>query len=109
MKAKEFADKHGLTRLLGIDSENKVELGYFKHNVEYNKEKYEVVTLSRDFSLFISNLGINERRAFLKAVYDEMVTENVHFIHLVHQSKHLLFTLVGSPTSVVTFHVEQRA
>ena len=108
MKFTEFVEESGLTEVLGFDPEKKVDLGYFEHNIVRDNFKYTVLTLSKDFSLFLSNMTPETRYSFVKAMYDFYNHKDTSILHLVHQNKHLLVTLVhGSADPIL--HVEQRA
>lgn len=104
MNFQEFAEKHSLVEMAEIESgKAKVSFGYFMHTVE----TVEVVTLSKDTSLFLSDMFPEVRRDFVFALVEETHSQGNVF-HLVKDpNQHILCTLVDNGTKKI-LHIEKR-
>ena len=108
MNFQEFAEKHSLVEMAAIEAgKAKVSFGYFMHTVVSNDETVEVVTLSKDTSLFLSDMFPEVRRDFVFALVEETHSQGNVF-HLVKDpNQHILCTLVDNGTKKI-LHIEKR-
>ncbi len=103
MDFKSLIEKFNLE--FSFDEEN-VFLGYFKHIITLDSQTVEVITFSKDFSLYLSNMKPEVRRGFTLFLV-QAVEERGNILYFSHKhGSRYLCSLVDSGTKKI-LHIDK--
>ena len=95
MNFNQFKSAHGLPKTINDNDEVKIGRGYYTHTVKCDGSEVEVVTLSKDFSLWLSSLDPETREKCVSGFVSEtsIAAEVGMCFHIQYGDRHLIMTL----------------